>query len=199
MNLYTMEATPWYESNFPWKYFFSAYQAVNTQITSQTPRHVLKIYVKGKKKIINTEEIKENKTYLEEAYITCSIMSKTEIQEMISKPEGIDYNEWIATHSKYALGHFNTINLLYGCISEVCTATTCPMMSAPGGLPYSWQEEKGKKTKTLIPAPQYIDYVMTYVEKHVQDNAVFPSKFGECWLENRYQHCHHHHCQHCLH
>jgi len=45
--------------------------------------------------------------------------------------------------------------------------------------PYSWQEEKGKKTKTLIPAPQYIDYVMTYVEKHVQDNTVFPSKFGE--------------------
>ncbi|XP_020895039.1 MOB kinase activator-like 2 isoform X1 [Exaiptasia diaphana] len=169
--LSNMETTPWYESNFPWKYFFNAYQAINTQkLASTLPR-------KGKKKIINTEEVKENKPYLEEVYLTCTIMNKTEILDVLAKPEGIDYNEWIATHT---LGHFNTINLLYGCISEVCTATTCPMMSAPGGLPYSWQgEEKGKKTKTLIPAPQYIDYVMTYVEKHVQDNTVFPSKFGK--------------------
>ncbi|XP_031572534.1 MOB kinase activator 2-like isoform X2 [Actinia tenebrosa] len=131
---------------------------------------------KGKKtKIINTEEVKENKPYLEESYLNNSVMDKAVIKEIISLPPGIDYNEWIATHT---LGHFNTLNLLYGCISEVCTTTTCPVMSAPGALTYLWYDEKGKKTKTLIPAPQYIDYVMTYVEKHVHDNSIFPSKFG---------------------
>jgi hypothetical protein len=57
---------------------------------------------KGKKtKIVSTEEVKENKPYLEESYLNSSIMSKAEIQEIINHPTGLDYNEWIATHSMY--------------------------------------------------------------------------------------------------
>ena len=44
---------------------------------------------------------------------------------------------------------------------------------------YLWQEDKSKKTKLTITAPQYIDYVMTYIQKQVYDNALFPSKYGE--------------------
>ncbi|EDO38953.1 predicted protein [Nematostella vectensis] len=132
---------------------------------------------KGKKKTIveETKEVKENKPYLEEQYLKSCILNRNEIEQTVSQPTGIDFNEWIASHT---LGHFNQINLLYGCIIEVCTAASCPTMSGPGALTYLWCDDKGKKTKASIAAPQYIDYVMTYVEKYVHDDAVFPSKFG---------------------
>ena len=41
---------------------------------------------------------------------------------------------------------------------------------------YMWVDDKGKKSK--ISAPQYVDYVMTYVQKVVNDESVFPTKHG---------------------
>ena len=42
---------------------------------------------------------------------------------------------------------------------------------------YFWADEKGKKIKTT--APQYVDYVMTYIQKTLNEESVFPSKPGE--------------------
>ena len=39
-----------------------------------------------------------------------------------------------------------------------------------------WLDDKGKKSK--LSAPQYVDYVMTYVQKVVNDESVFPTKHG---------------------
>jgi len=41
---------------------------------------------------------------------------------------------------------------------------------------YQWIDERGKKCKCT--APQYVDYVMTYSQKCVSDEAVFPTKYG---------------------
>lgn len=41
---------------------------------------------------------------------------------------------------------------------------------------YFWYDDKGKKTKHT--APQYIDYVMTHIQKVINDESVFPTKFG---------------------
>ena len=38
-------------------------------------------------------------------------------------------------------------------------------------------DEKGKKNK--LSAPQYADYVMTYVQKVVNDESSFPTKHGK--------------------
>ena len=38
---------------------------------------------------------------------------------------------------------------------------------------YSWYGRKGK-----ISAPQYIDLVMTHIQKHVEDESCLPSKYG---------------------
>jgi len=37
-------------------------------------------------------------------------------------------------------------------------------------------DEKGKKSR--LSAPQYIDYIMTYVQKSINDEATFPTKHG---------------------
>jgi len=42
---------------------------------------------------------------------------------------------------------------------------------------YAWLDEKGKKTK--VAAPQYIDYVMTFTQKTLSDESIFPTKYGE--------------------
>jgi len=52
---------------------------------------------------------------------------------------------------------------------------------------YQWVDERGKKCKCT--APQYVDYVMSYSQKCISDEAVFPTKYGKlhttrywpCW------------------
>ncbi len=46
---------------------------------------------------------------------------------------------------------------------------------------YYWYDERGKKTKCT--APQYVDLVMTFVQKLVTDEEIFPTKYGV------YDHC----------
>lgn len=43
---------------------------------------------------------------------------------------------------------------------------------------YTWIDERGKKIR--LSAPQYIDYVMTYAQRTVNDEGIFPTKFGNC-------------------
>ena len=62
-------------------------------------------------------------------------------------------------------------------MSEFCTMSGCPEMNGPGLRTYLWFDEKGKKTR--VPAPQYIDYVMTFIQKTVSDEALFPTKYGK--------------------
>lgn len=45
-----------------------------------------------------------------------------------------------------------------------------------------WIDERGKRCK--LPAPQYIDYVMTFTQKTVNDESVFPTKFGKKKMED---------------
>lgn len=40
-----------------------------------------------------------------------------------------------------------------------------------------WFDEKGKKTR--VAAPQYIDYVMTFIQKTISDESIFPTKYGK--------------------
>ena len=39
---------------------------------------------------------------------------------------------------------------------------------------YQWIDDRGKKSR--LSAPQYIDYIMTYVQKTINDEAIFPTK-----------------------
>ncbi|TRY73205.1 hypothetical protein TCAL_02227 [Tigriopus californicus] len=88
-------------------------------------------------------------------------------------PGGLDSKEWIASHT---IGFFEHINLMYGTVSEFCTPSTCPDMTGPGNRQYHWIDDKGKKAR--LSAPQYIDYIMTYAQKSINDDTIFPTKHG---------------------
>lgn len=113
----------------------------------------------------------EPKMYLESTVLECTI-PESRLRDLVDLPEGLDYNEWLASHT---LAFFDHINLLYGTISEFCTMSGCPDMTGPGNRQYLWFDEKGKKCK--VAAPQYIDYVMTFTQKTVNDESLFPTKF----------------------
>ncbi|CAL1267799.1 unnamed protein product [Larinioides sclopetarius] len=113
----------------------------------------------------------ESKLYLEQAVLECSV-PESRLREVIDLPPGIDYNEWLASHT---IAFFDHINLVYGTISEFCTMSGCPDMNGPNGRQYLWFDEKGKKCK--VAAPQYIDCVMTFTQRTLYDESIFPTKF----------------------
>ncbi|BGP16595.1 Maintenance of ploidy protein mob2 [Rhodosporidiobolus nylandii] len=77
---------------------------------------------------------------------------------------------------------FNNLNLFYSVVTEFCTVENNPTMSAGPGMDYTWIDATRKRVK--LPAPQYIDYVLTWVEGLIKDEAVFPTKAGREFSPN---------------
>jgi len=92
----------------------------------------------------------------------------------VKLPEGEDLNEWLAANT---VDFFNQINLLYGTLTEFCTSTSCPIMSAGAKYEYLWKDETMKKPEPKS-APVYIDLLMTWVQRLIDDETVFPQKVG---------------------
>lgn len=114
----------------------------------------------------------DTKLYLEESVLERKL-PEADLKALVDLPAGLDYNEWLASHT---LALFEHVNLVYGTISEFCTPSGCPDMTGPGNRTYLWFDEKGKKTR--VAAPQYIDYVMTFTQKTVSDELIFPTKYA---------------------
>ncbi|XP_043915608.1 MOB kinase activator 2 isoform X2 [Protopterus annectens] len=115
----------------------------------------------------------EKKMYLEPEY-TKARVTDFDFKDLVTLPPEIDLNEWLASNTTT---FFNHINLQYSTVSEFCTAETCQAMTAPCSTQYYWYDERGKKMKCT--APQYVDYVMSSVQKLVTDEEVFPTKYGK--------------------
>ncbi|KAJ0914055.1 putative MOB kinase activator family [Helianthus annuus] len=49
------------------------------------------------------------------------------LREAVRLPPGEDLNEWLAIN---AVDFFNQVNILYGTLTEFCTPSTCPTMTA---------------------------------------------------------------------
>jgi len=93
------------------------------------------------------------------------------LRDAVSLPEGEDRNEWIAA---LTTDFFNEVNLAYGMIAEFCTAATCPMMNAGPKWQYKWADGKKHITPVDASAPQYVDYLMAWVQTELDDTSVFP-------------------------
>ncbi|KHJ42301.1 Mob1/phocein family protein [Trichuris suis] len=89
-------------------------------------------------------------------------------------PDGEDLNEWLAAN---VCDFFNQVSMLYGTITEFCTSERCPVMSA-GPLEYVWTDCNNLKRQIKCSAPQYIDFLMSWIQEKLDDEAVFPSKIG---------------------
>ncbi|KAJ8727274.1 hypothetical protein PYW08_015671 [Mythimna loreyi] len=130
------------------------------------------LVAKARRKEREGEPAGDPKLYLQEALLERKL-PELDMRQLVDLPLGLDYNEWLASHT---LALFDHVNLLYGTVSEFCSAASCPDMTGPGGRSYAWYDERGKKSR--VAAPQYVDYVMTFTQKTVNDETVFPTKYA---------------------
>ncbi|OQR86136.1 maintenance of ploidy protein mob1 [Achlya hypogyna] len=111
-------------------------------------------------------------------------------------PENEDLNEWLAVNT---VDFFNEISIVYGTILEFCSKESCPLMSAGpkyvsatlisnetsgGRFEYLWKDSKQYKTPAKLPAPEYIDMLMSWVEEQLADSSVFPPTEGAPYPRN---------------
>lgn len=115
----------------------------------------------------------------EAALYLVDVADVARLETLVRLPNGVSLEEWLAWHTISLAEH---VSLLYGAVSDCCTTASCPSMAGPSSTQYMWQDDKGKKVKCS--APQYTDYVMTYVHKTINDAALFPLKHGVCFLPN---------------
>ncbi|KAK0569198.1 Maintenance of ploidy protein mob2 [Tilletia horrida] len=100
-----------------------------------------------------------------------SALIKGSFKTIVVLPKYVDVNEWIAVN---LFDFFNNLNQFYGVVAEFCTIQNNPTMAVGFGLDYTWIDQNRKQVK--LPAPQYIDYVMTWVGGLLSDEATFPTK-----------------------
>jgi len=98
---------------------------------------------------------------------------KGNFKTIVMLPKYVDVMEWVAVN---IFDFYNNLNFFYGIIAECCTAQSCPTMSAGSSLDYTWIDQNRRQVK--LPAPTYIDYVMTWVQNMLDDEGVFPTKAG---------------------
>lgn len=121
----------------------------------------------------SSSQPEEKKAYLEPENVVLLPVVVGRLHDASRLPPRNEVNEWLATN---CIQFFNQINTQYGIIAEMCKQDTCPVMSA-GSQVYEWQETKsGRKQK--LSARQYVDTAMSFVQKTMQDENIFPTKFG---------------------
>ena len=93
----------------------------------------------------------------------------------VALPEGEDLNEWLAVKT---VDLFNEVALVYGMVSEFCTEHSCPKMCAGSRFEYKWGDGVTYKTPTEVSAPKYVELLMAWVKKQLDDPTRFPVEPG---------------------
>jgi len=111
--------------------------------------------------------------YLCSPFVEAALV-KGNFKTIVMLPKYVDIMEWVAVN---IFDFFQNLNMFYGVISECCTQQSCPTMSAGATLNYTWINQDRKSVQ--LPAPTYIDYVMTWVQNPLDDDNTFPTKSGQ--------------------
>jgi MOB kinase activator 1 len=108
----------------------------------------------------------------------------------VKLPAGEERNEWMAANSKFfcflpallnslpiffplAVDFFNEIRLIWDIICEIGVGNYPAGRGFPAGFEYRWAETKGA-TPTACSGPQYVEHVLEWTEKEMNNEAVFP-------------------------
>ncbi len=122
---------------------------------------------------------KENKSRNNLSEYAKATLGTGNMKSAVALPAGEDLNEWLAVNT---VDFFNEISLLYGTITEFCTNQSCPLMSAGPDVSYQWMDGVKVKKPLACSAPEYVDYLMSWVEVQLNDEQIFPLSPGELEL-----------------
>lgn len=107
------------------------------------------------------------------------------LRSAVMLPENEDKSEWLAAN---VVDFFNEVSLLYGLCADDAQKYTKPGDGFPPGFEYRWADGV-KITKPMrCSSPEYVDYVMTWVEDQINNEEIFPvhenASFPPDFLEN---------------
>eukprot|EP00053_Salpingoeca_punica_P006967 m.64676 g.64676 ORF g.64676 m.64676 type:complete len:233 (-) comp13938_c0_seq1:359-1057(-) len=139
------------------------------------------LFGKGSKTFKPKKNIPEGTNQYELKRYAEATLGSGNLQLAVRLPEGEDINEWVAVN---VVDFFNQINMLYGTLTEYCTPTECPIMSAGPKFEYHWADGTAVKKPMKVSAPEYIDFLMTWVQSQLNDETIFPSKIGAPFPKN---------------
>ncbi|KAJ3024149.1 hypothetical protein HKX48_005549 [Thoreauomyces humboldtii] len=94
------------------------------------------------------------------------------LRAAVELPPDASREEWLAVNT---VDFYNQINLLYGCISEYCTAQNCPTMTAGPRYEYLWADGKTIVKPIKCTAPEYIEFLLGWVDSQLDDETIFPT------------------------
>ncbi|CAL5321752.1 unnamed protein product [Camellia sinensis] len=103
------------------------------------------------------------------------------LREAVRLPPGEHPNEWLAVNT---VDFFNQVNILYGTLTEFCTASSCPLMTAGPKYEYRWADGVSIKKPIEVSASKYVEYLMDWIEAQLDDKSIFPQKLGASFPPN---------------
>jgi len=106
---------------------------------------------------------------------TLATLGSGSLSDAVILPKGEKKEEWLAVNTT---DFFNEISTLYGNIQPFCTKDTCPVMSAGVSFQYRWADGVKVKKPISVSAPEYVEYLMAWVESQLNDEDIFPINYG---------------------
>lgn len=98
---------------------------------------------------------------------------KGSFKTIVQLPKYVDYGEWLSLN---IFEMYGLLNQFYGVISEYVTPEQYPTMNAGPNTNYVWKDANGQSIN--LPALQYIDYVLTWINNKLNDQSIFPTRNG---------------------
>lgn len=131
----------------------------------------------------NPQVPKKLPLFLCEPFVKTALV-KGSFKTIVQLPKYVDYGEWVALN---IFELFNNLNQFYGIIAEHVTPEEYPTMNAGPNTNYLWVDGNGQLIN--LPAGSYIDYVLTWISKKINDQSVFPTKNGGAFPPNFLKDC----------
>jgi len=104
-----------------------------------------------------------------------SLVRSGDLMRAVKLPEDVELNHWLSVHT---VDLYNITNVLYGSVTEFCTEQSCPVMSSGKRYEYHWRDPDDPRYKraTKVSAPTYVELLMTWIEKQINDEKLFPTE-----------------------
>lgn len=94
------------------------------------------------------------------------------MRQAVELPPGENRNEWLAANT---VDFFNEISLIWGIVVESGVPPKAPGEGFPPGFEYRWADGVKVKKPLKCSGPEYVDYVMTWIEEQINDETLFPT------------------------
>ncbi|AET37736.1 Mob2p Ecym_1513 [Eremothecium cymbalariae DBVPG len=116
--------------------------------------------------------------FLSEPFLRTALV-KGSFKTIVQLPKYVDVGEWIALN---VFEFFTNLNQFYGVIAEYVTPDAYPTMNAGSRTEYLWLDANNRQV--ALPAGQYIDLALSWINNKVNDQNLFPTKSGIPFAQN---------------